>query len=369
MSKRIPWNKGMKIDKPHWTKIASPEKIKKWLESRTASRRAKAGVLKASNPEAYESKRLATNTKISVSNLGQIPWNLGKPHSEETKRKISKNRTPFDVKKFKETNPEEYAKWLDKKIAVGKKNVVKAQAAMKLMKETEPERFALIAKKISDANRGRTYIFTAEHKAAIAKSKLGVPSPFKGIPRTEEYKARVKRACANRPRRTMPIGFGANISAMLVKRWKNPEFKNRVVKKIHKSLANRPTNLEKKFISFFSTNNLPFRYTGDGDVMIDGKNPDFVERSGRPVCLEVANKIQKVEFDRRCFVSPEDYENRRMEHFNNNGWLCWVIWDDELKNEAALAERLQNELNGYAVLNEGASLQDVDCNFSGIGVI
>jgi len=119
--------------------------------------------------------------------------------------------------------------------------------------------------------------------------------------------------------------------------WTVPEWRETMIKKLIKGLLKRPTSLEKKFMKFIEKYNLPFSYCGNGSLLIGYKNPDFVECNGKKICIEVANRIP--------YHHPKGYAKRRIEHFAKYGWKCIVIWDEELKNEKLLLEKIRNVLN------------------------
>lgn len=127
------------------------------------------------------------------------------------------------------------------------------------------------------------------------------------------------------------------ISIRVQKNWQDEEIRKRHVKGILKALFRRPTNLEQTFITLFETNNLPFDYCGDGNLIIGGKCPDFRENNGRKLCIEVANKINKSVFNK---VTVGEYETQRINHFGEYGWRCLVLWSKELGNKGNLLNKV-----------------------------
>jgi len=96
-----------------------------------------------------------------------------------------------------------------------------------------------------------------------------------------------------------------------------------IIAKRLKSLRKRPTSLEKKFMEIIEKHNLPFKYCGDGSVLIGYKNPDFVCTNGAKVCIEIrARNICRV-FQGE---SPEEWARKRIEHFKKWGWKCLVFF-------------------------------------------
>lgn len=101
--------------------------------------------------------------------------------------------------------------------------------------------------------------------------------------------------------------------------WKNPEYREKVIRNTMKALFRRPTSLERKLIELIKKYNLPFKYCGDGSVIIGGFNPDFIECNGRKLLIEIANK----------FHHPENYEKQRYAIFAKYGFRTLFLWWDE----------------------------------------
>lgn len=132
--------------------------------------------------------------------VGNIPWNTGKHHSEETRKKISEiqiGRIPCNKGK---TYSEEYKSKLSdshkgkhpseetrKKMSLSQKGSKK----QKLSEETK--------KKISEAKKGKTTWMKGKHhseetKIKISESKKGRQSGFKGKHLSEESRRKISEA-------------------------------------------------------------------------------------------------------------------------------------------------------------------------------
>ena len=66
----------------------------------------------------------------------------------------------------------------------------------------------------------------------------------------------------------------------------------------------------------------PFRYVGDGACWIARMNPDFVHSERKHICIEVANR----------YHHQGDWSTRRQDAFTRVGWVCLVVFEDELEN-------------------------------------
>jgi hypothetical protein len=110
------------------------------------------------------------------------------------------------------------------------------------------------------------------------------------------------------------------ISIAASKLWKDPKYREKVIKNTLKSTLKRPTHFEKKIIDLCSDHGLPFKYIGDGQVIIAGKNPDFMETNGRKLLIETYGK----------YWHPIDYEETRFKLFAKYGFRTLFLNDDSL---------------------------------------
>lgn len=120
------------------------------------------------------------------------------------------------------------------------------------------------------------------------------------------------------------------ISKASWERWQNKEYKERVIKKTLKALLKRPTGLEYQMINIIKKHNLPYKYTGDGDFWIGGKNPDFVNINGEKKLIEVGN----------VFHHQGNYVEKRRKHFAKYGWESHIFINDKL-DEKEIIKKLK----------------------------
>jgi very-short-patch-repair endonuclease len=67
------------------------------------------------------------------------------------------------------------------------------------------------------------------------------------------------------------------------KLWSNTNFRNKQVKILRESSHIRPTRPEKIVNQICKLNALPFNYVGDGSFVIEGFNPDFVNKKDKKI--------------------------------------------------------------------------------------
>ena len=61
----------------------------------------------------------------------------------------------------------------------------------------------------------------------------------------------------------------------------------------------------------------------EGNFILGGNNPDFVNVNGEKICVETANR----------YHHQGDYEQKRIEHFAKYGWRCVVLFADFKSNK------------------------------------
>lgn len=129
--------------------------------------------------------------------------------------------------------------------------------------------------------------------------------------------------------------------------WSNPSYKERVVKNIIKTLQRKPTEPEQQAIDIIKEHRFPFKYVGDGDVIIGGLNPDFIHTGGESKVLEVFGRafhdpqvsfIDEIRWHQQYFG--------RMSYYAQHGYDCLILWDDELGNEEKVVEKVRRFLYG-----------------------
>jgi hypothetical protein len=139
----------------------------------------------------------------------------------------------------------------------------------------------------------------------------------------------VQKEVQNRP------GVKDKISRTNKETWKNKtnEEKEEHLSKIFKSNQRKPNKTE-LFIDSMIQGIKPneFKYVGDGQIWIAGKNPDWFNINGRK---------QVIEYFSNYWHKQED-ENIRKKHFKKYGFDCLIIWEDELKNRELLMQKIKN---------------------------
>jgi G:T-mismatch repair DNA endonuclease (very short patch repair protein) len=125
----------------------------------------------------------------------------------------------------------------------------------------------------------------------------------------------------------------------------HPEWRKRSLE----ALIKKPTKPEKRLIDIIEKEALPYRYAGNGSVIIGTLNPDFIHTDSKKKLIEIFG---------RSFHDPDasfkdeipwhqQYWGRRA-YYAQFGYDCLILWDDELKDEERVAEKIKRFEEGSA---------------------
>lgn len=223
-----------------------------------------------------------------------------------------------------------------------------------LTKETDG-RLRLSAMKSSSSHSGKK--LSDEHKSAIGVGNVGRIVSSKT--RSRISRSSIGHVPWNRGSTKCDDVRIAEASCVLVKRWKDPEYRGKQVdaaiqrwkdpiqrknasecgkKRFQdpmyaKRILHRrtPSSPEQTFIDMCKE----FQYVGDGTLVIDGKNPDFV-------CINDEHKL--VEIWGNYFHKGQDPQDR-INFFKDRGYDCLIIWASELKSIDSVMTRVNKFVN------------------------
>ena len=115
----------------------------------------------------------------------------------------------------------------------------------------------------------------------------------------------------------------------LRERMKNPEL-------VRKCLARRDkSSLELKFEEIFLELNLPYKFVGNGDFIMEGKCPDFININGQKIAIEVYYRRHKDKFS----GGIEMWKQNRLNIFDRYGWKL-IFMDETESNKLSVLSKL-----------------------------
>lgn len=271
----------------------------------------------------------SSKQKMRESHLGQIAWNKGKHHSEETIQKMKrslKGRIPWNKGKkvpqmtgvnhpmygkhhTEEAKQKNREKHLGK--SPGNKGKHPTEEQLKKLRESH------IGKK--NVNKGKTYeqIYGVEKakllREDLSKKQLGEKHRLYGKKQLEITRKK--------------------ISDKVKQNWRNEEIAKKMMN------GQRPNGKE-LYLDFLLQNHFPdeWKYVGDGQVIIGGLCPDFINVNGKKLIIELFgdywHNIKNMKYHRT--------EHGRIEVFLEYGYSTLIIWEHELEDENKVIEKIKH---------------------------
>lgn len=128
---------------------------------------------------------------------------------------------------------------------------------------------------------------------------------------------------------------------------KRPDFANRYGqkeeferKRLTAVLKKHPNKPEKVLMDLIDQNGFPFKFVGDGSLIIAERNPDFVSTDDSKKIIELWGDWWHKKG--HSFHEAEDYYNprKRMEVFRQHGYEALILWESELNNPKEVIDRI-----------------------------
>jgi uncharacterized Rmd1/YagE family protein len=202
-----------------------------------------------------------------------------------------------------------------------------------------------------------------ESHEIMSLAKIGKLPPNKNVPHTKEAKLKmrlsklgktqskehVKKRLEARIKTCEARGYyhtpaeKAKIKSSNKTTWKNTldEVKSIRIKKVLSSNGKHPNNQEKQMdLIIQKARPLDFKFTGNGEVVIGGKNPDWFNVNGKKQVIEFFGDYWHSE--KRTGRAKEQEEEFFKFHYAKYGYGCLVIWSFELKNPDEILEKIKN---------------------------
>jgi very-short-patch-repair endonuclease len=234
---------------------------------------------------------------------GQRIRSFGRVFSEETRKKMG-------ISKLGEKNP------------------------MKRSEVKEKVRAYRVGKSLQESGHG------SDCACCVCKAKRGETkgenSPYYGHHSSDETRKKQREAKLGKP----SPNKGKKVSLQRLQKirdlWKDPEYVKKVFRKV---FPDKP----EEYLRSLSDQNFPgqFKYTGNGQLIVAGKCPDFVHTS-KPLLIELFGDYWHGQ--ERTGIPNEQHERERIELFRLAGYETLVIWEHELKDPSRVVEKISGFL-------------------------
>lgn len=248
--------------------------------------------------------------------------------SEEEKETIRNNRKEmYEKRKILIPEDELQELYIDKKMSVpqiAKIYNVDGMTIYSRLKEynipirTISEAFKVMHKQKPNFNNPQKHSKTMKRRFAsgeIEPWNKGLKGYREGCELSEETKEKIGKA--NSPKMKLL--------------WQNPEYREHMVK-VHKEAykkdpdllrrvltCQKPNKIEQELIDIFTDYDLPYKYVGNGDFILGGKCPDFLNVNGEKKLIEFYGD----------YWHQDDDPQERIDFFKEYGFNTLVIWGSE----------------------------------------
>ncbi len=129
------------------------------------------------------------------------------------------------------------------------------------------------------------------------------------------------------------------------RRWRNIEFKEKMIKKIAKAVNIYPNKIELKLYKILQKMNLKmFILNVQIKKIIGGKIPDFIDKKNKRI-IEVFGDYWHSNKHIKKFGTFVDTEKGRKLYFKNFGYKTLIIWEHELKNIKNVKQKIRGFIN------------------------
>ena len=155
----------------------------------------------------------------------------------------------------------------------------------------------------------------------VGKSQQGEMNRLKGIGRAKKngnYSKGARERCRKYP-------------SPLLELWRQDDFKKKMVRAIVRAVCKHPNKAERQLdvlLNYYLPNE--YRYVGNGDFILGGKCPDFLNVNGKKKLIELWGDYWHRNHN------PEN----RIAYFKKFGFDTLIIWGHELKNSLELIPKL-----------------------------
>jgi len=188
--------------------------------------------------------------------------------------------------------------------------------------------------KISESERGKTVSMKTRFKQR--RSRLNFS---KNNPEIEKMRG-LKTGNALRGRKQKK-----DVVDAVKQKWKDPIYKARRLKQMLQFKV--PTRPEQKVIDICKRFELPFTFVGNGKLIIDGFNPDFVNTNGEKSLIEVFGDYWHNRADWK------ERDERRFRVYSKYGYKTLVLWEHELVSRKGIPAKYTDEEIRDKLIQEG----------------
>ena len=171
----------------------------------------------------------------------------------------------------------------------------------------------------------------------ISKSWLNFKKTKKyKVWRDAHSKFRRKQNLINNPMNNPITREKANKTLSVTFKKMYKEHPEEVTKRLVKTIPNSQEIYLKSLLEQYFPNE--WKFVGNGEVILGGKNPDFINVNGKKFIIELFGNRWHTKLD----------ENIRISHFSHYGYRTLIIWSKELRDKNSLMNKINEFIGGDA---------------------
>lgn len=187
------------------------------------------------------------------------------------------------------------------------------------------------------------YSRTKEHKINVSKRHKGkviskeTKQKMSTVAKGRDMSIQIKKAADLHRGTKYAVEIRKKMSDSQKLLWANPKhYRVQQSKMAQGSRLQRPNKKEVKLLNLLdSLYPGDWKYVGDGALIINGKNPDFVNVNGKKLIVELFGD----------YWHRNDSPRKRMGVFRPYGFRTLVVWERELNNCSLLASKINRFVN------------------------
>jgi len=291
-----------------------------------------------------ESKATEIKEKISESMMGDKNPFFGKQHTDETKQKISManmgNKNPMVGKTYEEFYGEKKANEIKEKLVTAKIGYY-------------PSPESLFKKGMIPWNIGIPRRPETIEKIKETKRINNIPSAFKGKTHTDEANeknrlAHLGKTMSEETKKKMSLSalgktkskeWKEKIAESHRENWKDADFRDRRISEIFEAFKIAPNKTEQKLDDIIQSC-IPneYQFCGNGDVVLGGKVPDWINCNGKKKLIEMFGTYWHGK--KRTGKTRKEAENERKIHFKQYGFDTLIIWENKIPNTELIRDMI-----------------------------
>jgi len=196
------------------------------------------------------------------------------------------------------------------------------------------------------------YKLSKQHYRNICKAnklngqkRLGKPHP---LSKTEK-KLLIKRMKQNNPMKNPKIAkkvsekleghkWSKERNLKIKNLWKDENHRNKQLALMIKGCLKKPNKKEKQLLTLLKEQKLPYKFVGNGQVILGGKCPDFINCNGAKKLIELFGIYWH---KRKKNIKYHQTEKGTKKHYSLFGYKTLVVWEKELEEKEQLIQKLR----------------------------